>query len=298
MDKKILLVGTVSNVAKTLEKELRIVQEALSEFDLVEVFLVESDSNDETVKVLERLKLRILTLKFVALGKIKEVLPNRISRIAYCRNVYVRYIRDNYDFSKWDYVAVADLDGMNFKLSRKGIRSCFETNTVWDGIMANQSFGYYDLYALRAVDWVERDCFEELEIEKKNAKPYRQSKYRFLQFILSFKHYDKSRKSLIYDRMKVLSKKSELINVKSAFGGFAIYKPDIFFKSDYKNDNISIISEHVTFHSKLVNDEVRFYINPKLINNHLNVYNLNKLIIVRFLRELKKCFKSDIFNEL
>jgi hypothetical protein len=296
MDKRILLVGTVSNVSKTLEKELRIVLEALSEFDLVEVFLVESDSSDQTVTVLERLKKSILNLEFVALGKIKEIVPDRISRIAFCRNVYVKYIRDNYAISKWDYVAVADLDGMNFKLSRNGIRSCFETNTFWNGIMANQSFGYYDLYALRAVNWVEGDCFEELEIEKRNAKPHRQSKYRFFQFILSFKHHDKLRKTLIYDRMKVVSKKSDLIEVKSAFGGFAIYKPDIFFKSDYKNDNTNVISEHVAFHLKLVNDEARFFINPKLINNHLNIYNLNKLTIVRFLRELKKFFKSEILK--
>ena len=45
MNKKILLVGTVSNVAKTIEKELKIVLKALSIFDSVEVFLVESDGS-------------------------------------------------------------------------------------------------------------------------------------------------------------------------------------------------------------------------------------------------------------
>jgi glycosyltransferase involved in cell wall biosynthesis len=55
MNKKILLVGTVSNVAKTIEKELRVVLKALSVFDFVEVFLVESDSTDETVKILKKI---------------------------------------------------------------------------------------------------------------------------------------------------------------------------------------------------------------------------------------------------
>ena len=39
----ILLVGTVSNVAKTIEKELETVVKALDSFDKSEIFLVESD---------------------------------------------------------------------------------------------------------------------------------------------------------------------------------------------------------------------------------------------------------------
>jgi len=292
-----LLVGTVSNVAKTLEKELRIVLNALSEFDSVDVFLVESDSNDETVKLLEKLTFNILAFKFKTLGHLKDLLPHRINRIAHCRNVYVKYIRDNYEMYKWDYVAVADLDGMNFKLTKSGIRSCFETKTIWDGVMANQSFGYYDLYALRAVNWVEGDCFEELEIEKRRAKHQKQSKNRFLNFILSFKHYDRLRKTVIYDRMRLLPKKSGLIKVRSAFGGFAIYKPGIFFNSDYNGDEANIVSEHVIFHSNIENHESEFYINPKLINNHINVYNINKILAVRFLRELKKYLTKAFVNK-
>ena len=57
MDKSILLVGTVSNVAKTIEKELRIVCKALSVFDYVKIYLVESDSTDNTVEILKKIKL-------------------------------------------------------------------------------------------------------------------------------------------------------------------------------------------------------------------------------------------------
>lgn len=289
MNKKILLVGTVSNVAKTIEKELKVVLKALSVFDFVEVFLVESDSTDETVRILEKIALDNNKVKFVALGKLKDKHPNRIVRIAYCRNIYVKYIRDNYHFCKWDYVAVADLDGMNFKLKKRGIKSCFETNIDWDGVMANQRFGYYDLYALRASGWVEGDCFEELEIAKKNTKEPRQSKNNYINFILSFRHYDKLRKSIVYDRMKVLPKKSGFIKVQSAFGGFALYKSAVFFKNDYENKTENTnISEQVIFHSKSIINQVNFFINPKLINNSINLYNMNRLILIRFLRELKK----------
>ena len=95
MNRKILLVGTVSNVAKTIEKELKVVLRALSVFDSVQVFLVESDSTDETVKILEKISLENRNFEFITLEKLKNKYPNRIDRIAYCRNIYVKYIRDN-----------------------------------------------------------------------------------------------------------------------------------------------------------------------------------------------------------
>jgi len=292
MNKKILLVGTVSNVAKTIEKELKILLKALSVFDSVQVFLVESDSTDETVKILEKLALQNRNFEFIALGKLKNKYPNRIARIAYCRDIYVKYIRDNNVIGKWNYVAVADLDGMNFKLRKNGIKSCFETNIDWDGVMANQSFGYYDLYALRAPGWVEGDCFEELEVVKKNSIPPKQSRYKLLNFFRNFRHFDKLRNSLIYERMRVLPKKCGFIKVQSAFGGFAIYKLGIFLTNDYKiNCKANVISEHVNFHTNLLS--LKFYINPKLINNNINVYNLNKLYILRLNRELCKYFNSN-----
>jgi hypothetical protein len=292
MNKKILLVGTVSNVAKTIEKELKVVLKALSVFDSVQVFLVESDSTDGTVKILEKIALKNRNFEFVALGKLKNKYPNRIARIAYCRNIYVKYIRDNNAISKWNYVSVADLDGMNFKLRKKGILSCFNTNIDWDGVMANQRFGYYDLYALRAPGWVEGDCFEELEIVKKNSIPPKQSRYKLLRFFRNFRYFDKLRNSLIYERMKVLPKKHGFIKVQSAFGGFAIYKLDIFLINEYKiNCKANIISEHVNFHTHFLS--LKFYINPQLINNNINVYNLNKVYILRLSRELRKYFNDN-----
>ena len=56
MDRKLLLVGVISNVSKTIEKELRIVLKSLSSFDDITIFLVESDSTDNTLLKLEILK--------------------------------------------------------------------------------------------------------------------------------------------------------------------------------------------------------------------------------------------------
>jgi hypothetical protein len=288
MNKKILLVGTVSNVAKTIEKELKVVLKALSVFDSVQVFLVESDSTDETVKILEKLALQNRNFEFIALGKLKNKYPNRIARIAYCRNVYIKHIRDNNTISKWDYVAVADLDGMNFKLRKKGIQSCIETNTDWDGVMANQRFGYYDVYALRAKHWVEEDCFDGLRkyIDKKLVPT--NNKKRVYNFIRNYIISDRARHKFIYSKMKRIKKNDPWISVNSAFGGFAIYKPWVFLDFDYVAMSRGYtVSEHVDFHEKTAVAGSRYFINPYIINSNINEYNLNKLKLVRLARFLK-----------
>ena len=211
MNKKILLVGTVSNVAQTIEKELKVVLKAMSVFDSVQVFLVESDSTDETVKILKKIALKNENFQFIALGKLKNKYPNRIARIAYCRDIYVKYIRDNNVISKWNYVAVADLDGMNFKLRKNGIQSCFETNVDWDGVMANQKFGYYDIYALRAPGWVEEDCFISMSRNKMISKQPKISNISFINFLVQFNYFDKFRKKYIYDQMKIIKNRNLFI---------------------------------------------------------------------------------------
>lgn len=284
---KILLVGTVSNVAKTIDKELKIVFKALSIFDSVDIFLVESDSNDATTTRLNHTKFSNLNFQFMSFGKLSGKYPNRIERIAFCRNIYVKYIQDNYKKNKWDYIAVADLDGMNLNLSKNSIKSCFEFNTKWDGMMANQKFGYYDIYALRAKKWVEEDCFLAMSRARKMKPEPKLFTFSFLNFIIQFIHFDKLRQTYIYDKMKILKLNSDLIRVQSAFGGFAIYRPYVFVGQYYKTSDL-VESEHVYFHRTGNNRNRNFYINPRLINNYINTYNINRLTIIRFLRELKK----------
>lgn len=286
----ILLVGVVSNVGRTIEKELKIVLKALSSFENVQVFLVESDSNDSTVQVLKMIQTSNKNFLFISKGKLSIKFPNRIARIAFCRNIYVEFIRNNYGKHLWSHVAVADLDGMNLNLRKKAVDSCFKTKSEWDGLMANQRYGYYDIYALRAKNWVEYDCFLELDTAKKSTTVPKLTKYSLLNFIILFKYYDNFRKEVIYKKMKRLHKNQGLIKVDSAFGGFAIYKTNVFFNSNYTLSD-SFSSEHVSFHKSKSNLQKLFYINPKLINNRLNEYTLNKFLFIRMLKESKKYFK-------
>lgn len=288
MNKKILLVGTVSNVAKTIEKELNVVLKALSIFDRIEIFLVESDSVDSTNYVLEKMKSNNLNFNFKTLGNLRERYPNRVERIAYCRNVYIDYIRSNYHISEWNFVAVADLDGMNFKLSQKGVKTCLESDVEWDGIMANQSFGYYDIYALRAKNWVEEDCFDGLQKYKAKWLVHAKKQKSAYNFIRNYIVSDYARHKFIYSKMKRINRNDPWISVSSAFGGFAIYKPWVFLEYDYNSiGRRYTVSEHVDFHEKTAVAGSRYFINPFMINSNINEYNLNKLKLVRLARFIK-----------
>ena len=90
--------------------------------------------------------------------------------------------------------------------------------------------------------------------------------------------------------MKIIKNRNLFIKVDSAFGGLAIYKPMVFLNSIYSTDQATI-SEHVYFHKTSDNANRSFYINPKLINNWFNSYNINKFYFIRFIREFMKFIK-------
>ena len=92
------------------------------------------------------------------------------------------------------------------------------------------------------------------------------------------------------DRKKIIKKGNLFIKVDSAFGGLAIYKPIVFLNSLYST-NQTTQSEHVYFHKTSDNANRSFYINPKLINNWFNSYNVNKFYFIRFIREFMKLIR-------
>lgn len=113
---KVILVGTISNAEKQFERDFERVYASLHFFEKIDVFIVESDSSDSTIGVLNRISKKTPNFNYVSLGNLKVAIPNRIERIRKCRNVYVEYVRNNIIFRQWDYVIVADLDGMNSAL--------------------------------------------------------------------------------------------------------------------------------------------------------------------------------------
>lgn len=283
---EIMLVGTVSNVEKKLQHDLVKVLTALSSFDKVSIFLVESDSTDKTVELLQNLASKIPNFSFILLGNLKSTIPDRINRIRYCRNEYISHIRNIPTESLPRLIAVADLDGMNRALTRKAVDSCF-TNNDWDVVLSNQKYGYYDILALRHDKWQPNDCFTELEKLKLKIPTQNFQKDSLINRVRLNRAYDRARNEAIYRKMIRIRKKSPWIEVNSGFGGFAIYKSELFLKHDYSsNDLFDKESEHVTLNSKIVKAGKKIFINPNLINSNFNTYNINRFMVVRELRRL------------
>ena len=162
-NKSILVTGIARDVAKILPKEIsRIEKKMNGVFELVNFLVIESDSKDNTKKVLEDIKNEKNNFNYKSLGKIESILPSRIERLTFCRNAYVKEIRENELYKDIDFIAIIDFDIKNNRLKLYELKKLISENN-WSAIFANQTGLYYDVYALRKKGWVENDCFDEYE---------------------------------------------------------------------------------------------------------------------------------------
>ena len=290
------MAGTVSNVGAVIRSELKRVITALEHFADVEVFLVESDSSDNTNQRLSALHDKDSRISFISLGPLRKKIPSRIERIRFCRNKYVEFIREGYQKSRWEFIVVVDLDGMNKKITEASFRSTIEAKSGWSGCFANQTRGYYDLFALRCEGWVERDVFLDLQSLKNNSPFEQRDNNKLFGWIRRFNHFDHLRVSAIYSKMRRISPHDPWVKVQSAFGGLGVYKPEVFLKYNYDFQNLhsEIYSEHIDLHYRCNLENLDLFINPAMINNSWNVYNLNRIKLIRFLKEFKK-FRASTY---
>lgn len=285
-NRRVLIVGTISNVATKLLADFSSVKNSFSTDFEVFTFLVESDSVDETLPLLSKLSRLNGNFFYESLGDLRYSLTDRVERIRYCRNYYVKYIRDNFENFKWDYIVVADLDGMNGALNQKAVRSCF-SRLDWDCCLSNQTVGYYDIFALRERKWQPFNYFEDVEAQRSKYSEIKFSKFNFLKRVQLILLEDSIKRKAIYSKMRRIPRNSGWISVDSGFGGLAIYKPHVFLHFDYsKINNVSQDSEHVDLHLKMRENDQNIFINPKLINSHWNTYNINKFFFVRQVRRM------------
>lgn len=286
---KILIVGTISNSSRGLSQDYRRLRKVFGQIGEAHFYLVESDSKDQTVLKLQEIAKFDSHFRFISLGNLAPSIPDRIERIRFCRNKYVTEIRRSQSLQNWDLIVVADMDGMNPSL-RYSSASKIVNIPSWDACFANQTFGYYDILALRAINWVESDCFLALKHLKESNEFTSEVTNPVFRFLSAFKHFDRLRFQAIYSKMRRISRREGLIRVDSAFGGLGLYRPSIFLQFDYSRANFEkgVYSEHVDLHFKASAAGFSLYIAPRLINSRLNEYNLNKIKFVRFMREVKK----------
>lgn len=254
----VLIVGIVRNVASTLFSDIGIIDRAFGDFHKVAWLIIESDSNDDTLKTLNILKKKY-ELEFHSLGKLSDRFPKRTERIAFCRNEYVKIINSNVKYANVDYIAVVDLDGVNSYLNEISINNAFQICNLWDACFANQLAPYYDIWALRHISWSPDDCWQKYKLLINNKL----GRY-------------KARKEALYSRMKIININEKPIEVDSAFGGLGIYKKQLFENIKYigVSENGDEVCEHVSIHYQMRRRGAKLYILPNLTNGGWNNHSI------------------------
>ena len=272
-----ILVGIVRNCERTILNELVFFREMLNKFNHIEIYLVESDSTDASLSILNKAKGKFTNFNYTSLGNLEKRFEIRTERLAYCRNTYLEYIQSRKGF--FDYVIVADMDNVNKKLNKSSFYSSFEDAPDWDCCAANQSKLYYDLYALRSESLLIGDVW--LEAKKLSN---------------IFNNYY-SNHIYPFSRMLKIDNNIGFIEVQSAFGGIAIYTAESLenIRYSFKDKEGNINCEHVFLHQKMKLNGKKIFINSKMINanwtEHTSKFKLVYFILyTKFGRLLSRFF--------
>jgi len=249
----VLLAGTARDVAPYIVSEMKHLLAATTGFKKVFVLVVESDSSDNTIEVLEGLKKSIPHFDYLALGKLAGDIPIRTERLAYCRNQIISAVKDDPRYAEIDYVLLSDLDGLNTHLNAAAIAKCWQDEVLWDVVTANQLDFYYDVWTLRHKYWSPGDCI----LQQSSLEPI-------------FGH-DQSVNLAVWSKQMQLPVSSGYIEVDAAFGGFAIYKKQAYITGIYAGSLLTEgiqheACEHVAHCQGMRSAGYRIFINSALIN--------------------------------
>jgi hypothetical protein len=253
LQQDLLIVGLARNCAATLLATVQRVTAAMPPFRSVRWLVVESDSSDDTVALLQQLCDTMPGFAYRSLGQLSQTMPERTERLAFCRNACLDHLAElNRDATGpgTGFLVVADLDGVNDELTAAGLRSCW-ARSDWSVCTANQQGVYYDIWALRHPQWCPGDCWAQS---------------RFLARYTGSA--GSARKASVYERMVPIPADADWLEVDSAFGGLAIYRCAALGTARYVGltPDGQPVCEHVALHAAMKAGGARIFINPRLIN--------------------------------
>jgi hypothetical protein len=251
--------------------DIRRINSAFSDFTKIYWIIIESDSDDDSVKVLEKMSGESENIKFITLGNLKSKFESRTEILAHARNVYLEWLLSDSTYSDINMVAIADLNNLNRIVNLNSVRAAIGT-PGWDMCTANQSGRYYDVWALRHRLWSPNDCWEQLDFYRR----YSVRKNLTLN-------------SSVNIRMLRIPKKSVPIEVESAFGGLALIKKSFISSSVmYRGltDAGHQVCEHVSFCQEVRNQEGKILVIPSFINANYTDHSLRSTYIYSIFRLL------------
>jgi hypothetical protein len=247
---ELAVVGLARNCARSIERDLKVLEHATQGFGEVHFLIVESDSTDDTVALLRRLELRRATLRHISLGRLSDRYPLRTERIAHCRNAYLDAIAGDPRLATVSHVLMVDLDGVCRDLDAEALASCWRLAVPWAVCTANQGDYYYDIWALRHPVWCPGDAWREHDA------------------LVPLLGETEATNVSLFSRMVRIPRSAAPIEVDSAFGGAALYTRAAALAARYAGLDTEgrEVCEHVGYHARLRAAGHRIFINPALIN--------------------------------
>jgi glycosyltransferase involved in cell wall biosynthesis len=243
-----VFVGTARNCAAYLPAALERWSQLNHLFSCCHLIVAENDSTDATKEILAAWTAGNTRRSVLWLDGCASPGESRSAVLAKVRNRLLDEIVAHQELRNSDFLVVMDLDDASLAITPSRVRQCmcFEG---WDALFANQLFYYYDIWALRDDVRSVDDFLERIEAAPAGWRR-KVARLRHLTW-----------------RNRPISPFRRPIRVKSAFGGFGIYRMEVALRSRYIGwRNGRSICEHVPFNETLSEAGARLFIHPGLIN--------------------------------
>lgn len=261
IDRKIVIAALARDCEKSLPNMINLIEELREQFIWSEVVVVENDSKDETKNILfdwEKKKEGVtifsqnygtLTIPEESVDGIKPLVSfHRIEKMAFYRNIYIKYIKEiAHDI---DNLIVIDVDVESFSIEGvvAAVLKCTGTfGAVFaNGISVKRFFGFiysrifYDVFAVYEYPMEEPFSFTEKSLSR-------------------------TLKTVMYNL-----KKDKQYPVISAFGGIGVYNYNAISNLEYTvisngNNESEAVCEHIPFNTKVINLGYENFISREMV---------------------------------
>jgi hypothetical protein len=272
---KVVFAGCARDCSAYLPSTLDNIKAYSSLFKESFTLIIENGSKDKTKEILQQNQNQN---NFCLFEDSLNKLPYRGQRLEKARNLIIKTIKANSILSNCDLFIMMDLDDTGaFKINNQDILNAINflfSEKKIAGVFANQLGTYYDMWTLRDQRYCKNDFWVEvLQYLMKNKNSSEK---------ITDANLEKVKKDIIDKMTYSFKRDASPILVESAFGGFGIYKMEYVLKNlnEYEGKQIvDVITkdqkkikikyqkcEHVNFNLGLVNQDLKLYILPNLIN--------------------------------
>ena len=237
--------GCIRNSYKYIENVYKNIIKISKLFNNYKIIIVYDESTDRTLEMLLKLKEKNSNIEIIIN---KNKLSNyKTENISNARNSILNYIKKENN-SEFEYFIMMDLDDVCEKDINTDILKKTFLRDDWDGITFNRS-EYYDIWAL-SIDPFLISCWHMAK-EQMNSCFY-------VEIIRKY----------IVDKLNNLNE-NELLDCKSSFNGFGLYKKDKFINCNYSNNifkslsylSIDLINKNISKLNEITKIENNLYVN-------------------------------------